>query len=160
MEVECNGRTLKIYGSPITPRCGNFGFQYDPDEDIWADTVPDDTDIALTHGPPAVHLDEGKGCRDLLKELWRARPKLVVFGHIHGGRGEEMITFDGMQECYENILLGVRPWINVFKLMLCAISQVLSRTATENTLSAHLVNAAVVAGPGNRDRREPIVAYI
>ncbi|TVY58781.1 putative rhamnogalacturonate lyase C [Lachnellula cervina] len=159
VEVECNGRKLKIYGSPMTPKCGNFGFQYDTDEDIWAGTIPKDTDIVLTHGPPAVHLDEGKGCRHLVKELWRVKPKLVVFGHIHGGGGEERVTFDRIQECYENILLGVRPWINVSMMMLCTISQLLSRTA-DSTLSTQFVNAAVVAGPGNREKREPFVAYI
>ncbi|TVY41574.1 putative rhamnogalacturonate lyase C [Lachnellula occidentalis] len=159
VEVECNGRKLKIYGSPMTPKCGNFGFQYDPDEDIWAGIRPKDTDIVLTHGPPAVHLDEGKGCRHLLTELWSARPKLVVFGHIHGGRGEERFTFDRIQECYENILMGVRPWINIFRMILCTISQVLSRTTVGSTLSTHFVNAAVVDGPGNRERREPVVAY-
>ena len=27
VEVECNGRRLEIYGSPMTPKCGNFAFQ-------------------------------------------------------------------------------------------------------------------------------------
>ena len=53
VEVEFNGRMLKIYGSPMIPKCGNFGFQHDPDEDIWANTVPDGPDILLAHGPPA-----------------------------------------------------------------------------------------------------------
>jgi predicted phosphodiesterase len=162
VEVECNGRTLKIYGSPMTPKCGNFGFQHDPDKDIWANTVPDGTDILLAHGPPAVHLDEGKGCGHFLKEIWRTRPKLLVFGHIHDGRGEGIITFDRVQACYENVLLGVRPWINVFKLMSYTLSQVLRRTAVagNSTLSTHLVNAAMVTGHGNEDRRNPIITYI
>jgi predicted phosphodiesterase len=125
VEVECNGRKLKIYGSPMTPKCENVGFQHDSDEDIWANTVPNGTDILLTHGPPALHLDEGKGCKYLLKEMWRARPKLLIFGHIHDGRGEEVVTFDRTQTCYENALLGIRPWINVFKLIFCTLSKVL-----------------------------------
>jgi Icc-related predicted phosphoesterase len=74
---------------------------------VWANTVPDDADILLTHGPPFEYLDEGKGCRHLLKEIWRARPKLVVYGHIHAGRGEEIVTLDCFQACYEDVLLGV-----------------------------------------------------
>lgn len=162
VEVECNGRTLKIYGSPMTPKCGNFGFQYDPDEDVWANTVPNGIDVILTHGPPAVYLDEGKGCRHLLKEIWRTRPKLLVFGHIHDSRGEELIMYDRVQACYENVLLGARPWINVFKLILYTLSQALGRTivARNSTLSTHLVNAAMVTGRGNGARREPIIAYV
>lgn len=162
VEVECNSRMLKIYGSPMTPRCGNFGFQYDPDEDVWANTVPNGIDILLAHGPPAAYLDNGKGCRHLLKEIWRARPKLLVFGHIHDGRGEEIIMFDHVQACFENVLLGVRPWINVFKLILYTLSEVLSRivVARNSTLSTYLVNAAVVTGCGNGDRSEPFIMYI
>lgn len=160
IELQCNGRSLRIYGSAMTPKCGNFGFQYDPEEDIWADTVPDGTDILLTHGPPALHLDQGKGCKHLLKEIWRARPKLVVFGHIHLGRGERMVAFDGAQANYENILLGRSPLINLFKLLLCILSQSLSRRAERKISPTHLVNAAVVAGRGNQDRKDPTIVYV
>lgn len=58
------------------------------------------------HGPPVGHLDEGKGCKQLLAELWRARPRLVVCGHIHIDRGEEGLRFDSVQVCYHNAMLG------------------------------------------------------
>ncbi|CAO2657053.1 Nn.00g058560.m01.CDS01 [Neocucurbitaria sp. VM-36] len=34
--VTCeNGRQLKIYSSPLTPRHGNWAFQYPRDQDVW-----------------------------------------------------------------------------------------------------------------------------
>ncbi|KAF2453600.1 Metallo-dependent phosphatase-like protein [Lineolata rhizophorae] len=89
-DFECQGRKFRIYGSPWTPKCGSFAFQYNEistQADLWKNRIPDDVDIVLTHGPPAAHLDEnGKGCVSLLKEVWRVKPKLHVFGHIHAGR--------------------------------------------------------------------------
>jgi predicted phosphodiesterase len=162
VEVVCNGRILNIFGSPTRPKCGNFAFQYNPDEDDWTNTIPDGTNILLTHGPPAVHFDEGKGCEHLLKEIWRARPDLLVFGHIHDGRGEEFIMFDSVQAKYENIQLGIQPWINIVILFPSIIRQWLRKTllSGNGSVPTHLVNAAVVAGRGNLDRREPIIAYI
>jgi hypothetical protein len=158
-EVECNGRTLKIYGSPLTPKCGNFGFQYDPHENVWTNTVPEDTDILLTHGPPVVYLDQGKGCRHLLTEIWRARPILVVFGHIHGARGEAKISFDRTQAFFEQILLGVKPWFNLFYMIMYTFALLLDRKASAEK-STHLVNAAMVTGHGNDEQIEAIVTHI
>ncbi|TVY78297.1 putative rhamnogalacturonate lyase C [Lachnellula suecica] len=124
VEVKCAGRTLKIYGSPMTPKCGNFSFQYEVGQDVWKDT-------------------------------------LVVFGHIHNGRGEEIVTFNRLQACFEHIVLGVQPWINLFKLILYSILEVLGQTASaENHISStHLVNAAMITGRGNQDRKEAIIIY-
>jgi hypothetical protein len=43
----------------------------------------------MTYGPLRAHLDLLKGCPYLLRTLWRVRPKLHVFGHIHEGAGVE-----------------------------------------------------------------------
>ncbi|KAF4462385.1 rhamnogalacturonate lyase C [Fusarium albosuccineum] len=97
-----NGRRLKIYGSPLSPRHGNWAFQYPRPQDVWSDTIPADTDILVTHGPPLGHLDLLRlGCHHLLRELWRVRPLLHVFGHVHEGHGHERIPFDGLQEAFE-----------------------------------------------------------
>ncbi|KAI9841005.1 MAG: hypothetical protein M1837_001080 [Sclerophora amabilis] len=160
-ELDCGSRTLKVYGSPLTPRCGNFAFQHDPSDDVWAATVPEDADILLTHGPPALHLDQEKGCPHLLRELWRVQPKLMVFGHIHDGRGEELMAFGASRTCYEKIALGVWPWVNFFKLILIISWQAMHRSSRISPQrSTHLVNAAVVAGRGNCETREPIVIHI
>ncbi|KAJ5796809.1 uncharacterized protein N7518_005349 [Penicillium psychrosexuale] len=56
--VSCpNGRQLKVYGSPYSPRHGNWAFQYPRNQDIWATLVPDGIDVLITHGPPHAHLD-------------------------------------------------------------------------------------------------------
>jgi hypothetical protein len=145
---------MKIYGCPMPPKCGNFAFQHDPEEDVWANAVPDDADILITHGPPFEHLDERKGCRHLLKGIWRARPKFVVFGHIHAGRGEEIVTLDCFQACYEDVLLRVSPWVNVLKLMFYAFLQLLSRATVSANSDPwiYLVNAAMVYGRGHGGR--------
>jgi len=89
------GRSLKIYGCPQTPACGTWAFQHFRKDDVWKDTIPDDTDVLLCHGPPKGHLDDGdKGCPHLLREVRRARPQLVVFGHIHEARGTEIFDHE------------------------------------------------------------------
>ena len=74
------GRQLRVYGSPYSPRHGNWAFQYPRPQDVWASSVPDGIDILITHGPPLAHLDLLKfGCPYLLQTLWRVRPRLHVF---------------------------------------------------------------------------------
>ena len=44
---------IKFYGSPYTPRFFDWEFMYDEEEaeDLWS-TIPTDTDVLITHGPP------------------------------------------------------------------------------------------------------------
>ncbi len=50
-------------------------------------------DILITHGPPFGILDRSQdsdihsGCKELLQAVRRVRPKLHVFGHVHGTPG-------------------------------------------------------------------------
>ncbi|CAI7603241.1 unnamed protein product [Penicillium glandicola] len=89
--VCANGRQLRVYGSPLTPRNGT-------------DPVPDGADVLITHGPPCGHLDSvNLGCTQLLRELWRVRPRLHLFGHTHAGAGIEWILFDALQDAYERL---------------------------------------------------------
>lgn len=101
------GRLVHIFGSPWTPRMGSWAFQYDLDSGFaWERAIPHDVDVVLVHGPPAAHLDDGgKGCPALLRELWRVRPRLVICGHIHAGRGHELLIYDHVQELYEDVTL-------------------------------------------------------
>jgi len=102
-------RQVKIYGTPQTPGAGQrtFGFQYDGEKkDMWMGRIPPDTDILLTHGPPKFHLDQYLGCHQLLREIWRARPGVVVFGHVHSGHGQKLMVYDSVQHWYEKILGG------------------------------------------------------
>jgi Icc-related predicted phosphoesterase len=62
------------------------------------DAIPSDTDILITHGPPFGHLDIpggqsiSVGCEMLRYRVDEIRPKIHVFGHIHGSWGH---YFDG-----------------------------------------------------------------
>ena len=50
--------------------------------------------MLITHGPPLGVLDQiaphevHLGCAELLDAVWSKKPKVHVFGHIHGGAGE------------------------------------------------------------------------
>lgn len=168
IDLVVKDRNVRVFGSPWTPRFGNFSFQYgDQDKQWagWAGAIPPETDIFLTHGPPAMHLDDdGKGCKELLSELWRARPAIALCGHIHASRGQEWLQFDRAQGWYEAIMLCQKPWLNVFLLavyvawiaMMRAIGSA-SKARSAGNMGTHLVNAAVVGGRGNSEHRDPIV---
>lgn len=50
------------------------------------------------------HLDLGIGCAGLLDEVWRVKPKLHVFGHVHYGHGREAVYYDECQRAYEELM--------------------------------------------------------
>ncbi len=62
------------------------------------DAIPENTDILITHGPPYGHLDIPGGstirvgCEMLRYRVDQIKPKIHVFGHIHGSWGH---YFDG-----------------------------------------------------------------
>ncbi|KAK2630360.1 hypothetical protein QTJ16_001180 [Diplocarpon rosae] len=92
--------TFKIFGSPYSPVSGMWAFGYNTEEAtyIW-DRIPMDSDIVVTHTPPKYHCDERKdrraaGCEALRDELWRVRPRMAICGHIHDGRGVEIVRWD------------------------------------------------------------------
>lgn len=83
---------------------------YEADTDPWSGVIPRGTDILVTHTPPAHHMDLDLGCPSLLKEIWRTKPKLHVFGHIHCGRGVQPVHWDDFQRAYER-LKGRESWV-------------------------------------------------
>lgn len=157
--VTCpNGRQLHIYGSPLSARHGNWAFQHARNEDVWAGTVPQNVDVLVTHGPPRAHLDLLRfGCEHLLRELWRVRPRLHVFGHVHEGAGTEWLQFDELQAAYERtISAGGGVW-NLARTVL-ALLRIFLRPAAE--AKCLLVNAAIVGGLRDDERRRPIKVVI
>jgi Icc-related predicted phosphoesterase len=87
---------LKLWGSPVVPLSGTaFGMTSAADRRRLYSTIPDDTDILITHGPPFGILDIAPcsryhgGCPELLEAVQRVQPMLHVFGHIHGAYGTE-----------------------------------------------------------------------
>jgi hypothetical protein len=85
---------LKIWGSPVTPLYGGaFGLSSPADRTRLYAEIPEDVDVLVTHGPPYGILDRSAGtlhqagCPQLLEAVTRLRPKLHVFGHVHGAHG-------------------------------------------------------------------------
>lgn len=77
-DLTIRDRTLRVHGSPWTPKYGNFAFQYPRDRAVqqWAG-IPSGTDILVTHGPPKAHCDfNGLGCEGLLVESPTRAPDL------------------------------------------------------------------------------------
>ena len=97
--IEIDG--VKFWGSPWTPKFMNFHFMVQRGEQArrrW-DLIPDNTDILITHGPPIGILDTVNphpdnlrfmgGCNELMNAVYyRVRPKIHMFGHIHGSYGK------------------------------------------------------------------------
>lgn len=135
-----SGRKLRVYGAPQTPADGqdDHAFRYARGSDAWSGTVPSDVDVLVTHAPPKYHLDlpAALGCEHLLAEVWRVRPRLHVFGHVHAGKtdyvgrlkgGREVVRWDERQRCVEQararsdgLVRGIvdpRGWVDVVKVL-------------------------------------------
>jgi len=85
---------LKLWGSPVTPLYGAaFGISSAAERRALYSSIPGDIDVLITHGPPYGILDRidetqpHAGCRELFDAVLRVKPKLHVFGHIHGAAG-------------------------------------------------------------------------
>ena len=135
-----NGQDIRVYGAPQTwaLKPDDHAFRYPYGSDAWSDTIPRDVDILITHLPPKHHLDLALAPGDeyLLQEVWKVRPPLHVFGHIHAGKtefvgwlrgGKELARWDGRQRCLEHALsrpdgfirgiVDPRGWIDVAKVI-------------------------------------------
>lgn len=99
--IEIEG--VRIYGSPWRPKRGCFyraeAFGYDQKrigKDKWS-KIPEDIDFLLTHGPAYSIRDYNSstrdplGCPALLDEIvTRVRPRVHLFGHMHGCHGASL----------------------------------------------------------------------
>jgi hypothetical protein len=171
-QVTIRGRTLRVYGSPYTPQYGSWVFQYPKVHTPWYSPsdkptseyestkiwyrIPPLTDILITHGPPLAHLDSNvnlgssaNGCYALLTALWRIRPKVHVFGHVHVGRGVELVRWDAMQKAYEEVCARRVGWSGLVSLVWWKMvawfleSRLIKEDSTSGTI---MVNAASVGG--------------
>lgn len=165
-------RSLTVYGSPWTEQMGVFAFQYPPVRAVWPDAIPPGTDVVLTHGPPRGYLDEGgKGCPRLLRELRRARPRLAVFGHVHGGHGGhgvDCMAFDGLGAAYGAVMVGDRGLLAALAVMPLLLAwSWLCETVLSPLLfprrpaaGATLVNAAVAPARLSDTLQTPVVVEL
>lgn len=151
---EAPKRTLKIFGSPLTPIIPDnpiYAFQYDPaTQDPWAGLIPNDADIVLTHGPPKFHLDLNRGCAHLLREVWRARPPLMVWGHWHAAHGEATAVYDSVAYWHMRAMT-TQSWGSLLMLVAHALLRRVGikwprKDGAERGDASRFVNAAVKSG--------------
>lgn len=93
---------VTFYGSPWTPLLDGHAFFADDEilRQRWFD-IPRDTDILITHTPPAGILDLSSrgaayGCNRLAKRVREIKPAIHCFGHVHASGGtmtKHEITF-------------------------------------------------------------------
>ncbi|KAK3177492.1 hypothetical protein K4F52_009743 [Lecanicillium sp. MT-2017a] len=162
------GRRLTLYGSPWTPQYGVSAFQYRPDEaeSHWearfaaVERMPD---VVVTHGPPKHHLDTRDfyraGCPFLGGEVAKVRPRLVVFGHIHVGHGQQEVVLDGVQRRYEEVMTGWAGWMHlVWMAVLVAWGWVVG--GKKGQRGTVFVNASIVGERGNEVVNEAVVVEL
>lgn len=184
LQFHSGQRQLNVYGAPQIPLCGgsDFAFQYPREHDAWSDTIPEDTDVLVTHTPPQYHLDlpAALGCKYLLAEVWRTRPRVHVFGHVHAGRsdlvgrlksGREVVRWDQGQRCLERLvgrgngfLFGVldyRNWLDLAGIFVYGVSSVLwARVWGGRSEATIIVNAALMYMDSGELRNPPQVVEI
>lgn len=91
---------LTIWGSPLANRFSDgwaFLLIEEPElEAVW-ETIPDNADIVMTHGPAFGLLDETRimagrtGSKSLRARLVEVKPKLHVCGHFHESYGSDTL---------------------------------------------------------------------
>jgi Icc-related predicted phosphoesterase len=98
VHLENSGITIdgvSFWASPFTPEFLDWAFMYPRGEaarQYW-DQIPNKLDVLITHGPPYGILDqvapstEHLGCEVLCRALEEKRPRVHIFGQIHGSAG-------------------------------------------------------------------------
>jgi hypothetical protein len=160
-QLKNGSKTLTVYGAPQIPLCGGveFAFQYPRGQDAWSDTIPKGTDILVTHTPPKYHRDiyaPSLGCEWLLKEVWKVRPLLHIFGHVHAGAGREVVWWDEAQIAYESgcerkskgfirAILDPWSWVAFAKVVIYGVTGILwNRVWGGEQKCTTMVNAALM----------------
>jgi Icc-related predicted phosphoesterase len=96
--IEIDG--VKFWGSAHQPWFYDWAFNHPRNgralEHYWS-LIPRDTDVLITHGPPFGILDlpfgkgDPAGCELLLTRVKEVKPRVHIFGHIHGSYGKQQI---------------------------------------------------------------------
>jgi len=113
-EITIDG--VRFYGTPYTPMFNNWSFMREEEElEKIYNKIPNGIDVLISHGPPDTILDDCKGSWALLDAVNRVKPKIHIFGHIHGGygiyqRSEHSTTFINaslLNDSYELVNLPI-----------------------------------------------------
>jgi Icc-related predicted phosphoesterase len=91
----------RFFGAAFTPEFNHWAYNLtDRQSKVFWENAPS-TDVLVSHGPPRDVLDtsgyHGRplGCKYHFEYLKRTKPKINVFGHIHGSGGlEEKLQWD------------------------------------------------------------------
>ena len=115
-----------------------------------------------------LHRDLSLGCPGLLAEIWRKKPKVHVFGHVHCGRGSEAVYWDDCQKAYEDLMLRKKRgpiydiipnpgWIAALKVLYYAAKAILWQWFWLGGASngSILINAAMHAGTSGKLTDKP-----
>jgi len=87
---------VHFWGAPWVPDLQGWAFYADSStlKAKWAE-IPEDTDVLITHTPPAGVLDlpgsmtRHIGCQALTERLHALTPRAHCFGHVHASRGTQ-----------------------------------------------------------------------
>lgn len=102
---------LKVWGTPWSPGTADWAFMgHDHELDYFFDAIPSGLDVLLAHTPPYgkgdrapreinplagwLNAHEHIGSRTLQSAIHRAKPRLVVYGHVHADGGWRLETPD------------------------------------------------------------------
>jgi Icc-related predicted phosphoesterase len=84
---------LNVWGSPVTCDDAAYGYTTREERARLYPSIPKDTHILITHGPPYGILDRKpgshirQGCTELRIAVSQLQPRLHVYGHVHAGYG-------------------------------------------------------------------------
>lgn len=127
----------KVWFYPYTPRLSGWALKAEPPvSDEILSEVDDDVDILATHGPPLGAGDKipissrfnggpyplRVGDEALNRAIPRINPQVVICGHIHEGRGEELLpgsrhmivnvsSLDDNYQPYANPFVDLTPYL-------------------------------------------------
>jgi hypothetical protein len=111
--LNVQGRDVKAYGNPMTPKYGNWAFQYKPTTDVWKNAIPVNTNILITHGTTKGHLytalskpSYSQDCPHLQRKISHVKPRLHICGHIHAARGVEHTDWGWLRWGYYSMCRG------------------------------------------------------
>ena len=126
-EVECFG--IRIYGTPWSPRFGNWGYMR-PDDDLhkYFKAIPKGVHFLVTHTPPHGILDLAGtvhiGSKSLVKALYNKPIPYHFFGHSHTPGSYVKKRQNGFPRSYFNVSVCdndyqvvVQPKIMEFKVI-------------------------------------------
>jgi Icc-related predicted phosphoesterase len=94
---------VKFWFTPWVPNLRAWAFSGNGDvPQMYRDSIPVDTDVLVSHGPPAsygdaeIFLGEHCGSENLKETIEQiVQPKIVICGHIHEGRGVYETPYGG-----------------------------------------------------------------